>query len=468
MSRTALVLLSASFALTPALACQTTDTPVPTPLPADDALVVAVSDFATLPDVGGEAPRMMDMEWEPATGRFFVNGMRGPIWTVSLDGVSVVEYVDIDDPAWGVAVESGGRERGFQNFAVHPDFGREGAPGYGRFYTWTDTRDTGPAADYAPTGGDESHHTVLHEWRAVDAAAATYDGGPPRELLRVRQPYGNHNAGDLAFRAVAPGDPDHGLLYVGVADGGSGGDPMNLAQNRASIFGKILRIDPLGSDGPNGRYGVPEDNPFVGEAGTLGEIWALGLRNPQRFGWDPATGAMYVADIGQNTVEEVSPVPRGGNLGWNTWEGSYRYGGRGGVEAGGARGDPAMTYPVAEWNHGDPLLIGRTAATGVVVQRSARIPALDGQVLMGDFPSGEIFVFDADDPPAGGTGGLRRVLLDPGSGATTFLEVVRSRNAEQGRGPAGRTDLRFAQGPDGRVFLLNKHDGTIRELGPGS
>lgn len=466
MSRATLVLISASCALTPALACQTTDAPVPTPLPSENALVVAVSDFATLPDVGGEPARMMDMEWQPETGRFFVNGMQGPIWTVSPDGGVVVEYVDIDDPAWGVAVESGGRERGFQNFAFHPDFGREGSPGYGRFYTWADSRDTGPAADYAPTGGEESHHTVLHEWRAADAAAATYDGGRPRELLRIRQPYGNHNAGDLAFRSVAPGDPDHGRLYVGVADGGSGGDPMNLAQNRASIFGKILRIDPLGSDAPNGRYGIPDDNPFVGEPGTLGEIWALGLRNPQRFGWDPASGAMYVADIGQNTVEEVSPVPRGGNLGWNTWEGSYRYGGRGGVEAAGARGDAAMVYPVAEWNHGDPLLIGRTASTGVVVQRSPRIPALDGQVLIGDFPSGEIFVFDADAPPAGGTAGLRRVLLDPGSGVTTFLEVVRSRNAERGRAPAGRTDLRFAMGPDGRMFLLNKHDGTIRELGP--
>ncbi|MEQ9569773.1 MAG: PQQ-dependent sugar dehydrogenase [Longimicrobiales bacterium] len=468
MSRTAPALLTAMVTFAPALACQTTDAPVPTPLPSADPLVVPVHAFAMLPEVDGEPARMMDMEWQPDTGRYFVNGMRGPIWSVSPDGASVVEYVDIDAPEWGVGVESGGRERGFQNFAFHPDFGREGAPGFGRFYTWTDTDDTEPEADYGPASAEESHHTVLLEWRALDPSAATYDGGPPRELLRIRQPYGNHNAGDVAFRSVGPDDPEYGLLYVGVADGGSGGDPQNLAQNRASIFGKIIRIDPLGSSGPNGRYGVPDDNPFVGEAGTLGEIWALGLRNPQRFGWDPATGTMYVADIGQNTVEEVSPVPRGGNLGWNRWEGSYRYSGRQGVEASAPRSDPAMTYPVAEWNHGDPLLIGRTASTGVVVQRSTRIPELSGQVLIGDFPSGEIFVFDADEPPEGGTTGLRRVLLDPGSGATSFLEIVRARTEAQGRGPASRTDLRFAAGPDGRVFLLNKHDGTIRELGSGS
>lgn len=468
MPRTVSVLLAAMAALAPALACQTTDAPVPTTLPVDGALVVGVELFATLPDVDGEPARMMDMEWEPSTGRYFVNGMRGPIWSVDADGTTVVEYVDIDAEAWGVGVESGGRERGFQNFAFHPDFGREGSPGFGRFYTWTDTERTDPVEDYGPATDDETHHTVLLEWRALDPSAATYDGGPPRELLRIRQPYGNHNAGDAAFRSVGPDDPDYGLLYVGVADGGSGGDPQDLAQNRASIFGKIIRIDPLGTNGPNGRYGVPDDNPFVAEAGTLPEIWALGLRNPQRFGWDPATGAMYVADIGQNTVEEVSPVPRGANLGWNVWEGSYRYVGRQGVEASAPRSDPSMVYPVAEWNHGDPLLIGRTASTGVVVQRSSRIPGLDGQVLIGDFPSGEIFVFGADDPPAGGTAGLRRVLLDPGSGATTFLALVRARNGEQGRDPASRTDLRFAGGPDGRVFLLNKHDGVIRELGAGS
>ncbi|MFW6202626.1 MAG: PQQ-dependent sugar dehydrogenase, partial [Gemmatimonadota bacterium] len=448
---------------------QVTGEPLPRPIEAEEgAIVVDVVDFASLPDVDGAAARMMRLVDEPATERLFVNGMRGPIHSVSYDGADVTLYVDIDDPRWGVDVESSGRERGFQSFAFHPDFGREGAPGHGKFYTWTDTRNTDPAADFTPGGGGESHHTVLLEWTARDPAAATYDGEAPRELMRFEQPFGNHNAGHLAFNPTAePGDPDYGMLYIGVADGGSGGDPLDLAQDLRSAFGKVLRIDPLGSDGGAGDYGIPADNPFVADAGALSEIWASGVRNPQRFGWDPVTGAMYLADIGQNTVEEVSPVTPGANLGWNVWEGSFRYVGREGVDVSDPRSDPAMTYPVVEYAHGDPLVQRRSAVTGVVVYRGDEIPQLRDRVLFGDFPSGEIFHFDADDPPDGGNEGFHRVLLAyDGGEPTTLLELIRARNAEQGRQPAGRADLRFGVGADGRVFLLDKHDGTIRMLVP--
>lgn len=465
-------MLAAAVALAVALAAaqpafgQTTRRPFPTGIRADDGtVVVRVVDFATLPESDGEAPRMMLLVDEPGTHRLFVNDMRGPLYSVSYDGSDVTRYVDIDEGRWGVSVEASGRERGFQSFAFHPDFGREGAPGYGRFYTWTDTENNRAEADFTPGGGGNAHHTVLLEWRATDASASTYDGGPPRELLRFEQPFGNHNGGHAVFDPLAsPGDAEYGLLYLGVADGGSGGDPMNLAQNPGSAFGKILRIDPLGSDADNGEYGIPAANPYVsdGDPGTLGEIFASGVRNPQRIGWDPANGAMYVADIGQNLVEEVSPVTAGANLGWNRWEGSFRYVSRSGVDVSNPRGDPTMTYPVAEYAHGDPLLGSRAAATGVVVYREDEIPQLTNRVLFGDFPSGEIFHFDADDPPQGGNQGFGRVLLDDGRGEpVTYLEVIRSKN----RG-ADRADLRFGRGPEGRVFLLNKHDGTVRQLVP--
>lgn len=412
---------------------------------------------------------MMRLVDEPVTRRLFVNDMRGPIHAVSHDGREVVEYLDIDDARWGVAVESQGRERGFQSFAFHPDFAREGAPGYGKFYTWTDTRDTRPEADFTPGGGDATHHTVLLEWTARDAASPTYDGGRPRELMRFEQPFRNHNAGHLAFNPTAqPGDPDYGMLYIGVADGGSGGDPLRLAQNMRSAFGKVLRIDPLGSNGATGEYGIPTDNPFVGDDGVLDEIWASGVRNPQRFGWDPADGTMYLADIGQNLIEEVSRVTAGANLGWNVWEGSFRYAGRRGVDVSNPRSDPGVTYPIVEYAHGDPLLMRRAAVTGVVVYRAEEIPQLQGRVLFGDFPSGEIFHFDADDPPEGGNRGIGRVLLRQGRALTTLLELIRARNAEQGREAAERADLRMDQGADGRVFLLNKHDGMIRLMVPSS
>jgi glucose/arabinose dehydrogenase len=288
-------------------------------------------------------------------------------------------------------------------------------------------------------------------------------------LIRVQQPFGNHNGGQLGFNPVADtGDPDFGMLYVGVADGGSGGDPMNLSQNPGSAFGKILRIDPLGENSANGAYGVPADNPFAGDGDpdTLGEIFALGVRNPQRFAWDPETGAMFVADIGQNTVEELSPVTPGANLGWNVWEGSFRYVGRDGVDVSDPRSDPAMTYPIAEYDHRDGLMIGgtRAAVTGVHVYRAEAIPQLADLILFGDNPSGEVFFVSADDLPEGGASGIGRILLNDGGEAKTLLQIVQEKNAEQGREPAGRVDLRFGSGPDGQVFLLNKQDGVIRLL----
>ena len=431
---------------------------------AEDVIRVDYREFATLPDIDGVAARMMLLVQEPGSRNLFVNDMRGPLYRVSADGRTVTLYVNIDDPQWNMDVQSQGRERGFQSFALHPQFNQSGTPGFGKFYTWSDVTDTTPTADYAPTGQGNSHDTVLLEWAAKTPGAATYDGSAPRELLRLQQPFSNHNGGLIAFNPLArPGQPDFGMLYVGNADGGSAGDPMNMAQNMASPFGKILRIDPSGRDSRNGKYGIPGDNPFVATSGVLGEIWASGVRNPQRFGWDPANGRMFVADIGQNTVEELSPVPKGGNLGWNVWEASFRYAGRG-VDTTGRRGDRSMTYPIAEYDHRDPVLSNRAAVTGVVVYRSAAIPQLTNRILFGDMPSGAVFHISADDMAAQGQDHIRRVLFTDKGEAKTLLQLIREKNAQQGKQAASRADLRFGTGPDDQVFLLNKADGVVRVL----
>jgi len=446
-------------------ACQVGGAPYPEPIEATrDVIVVGVEEFANIPDSDGEAARPMLLVDEPGTGRLFVNDMRGPLHTVSYDG-ALRPYLDINDARWGIPVQYSGRERGFQSFALHPQFGEAGTPGYGKLYTWADTEDTRPAPDFVPGGGGDSHDTVLLEWTARDASAGTYDGGAPRELLRIEQPFGNHNAGHLAFNPLAtPGGSDFGILYVGVADGGSGGDPLDLSQNLASVFGKILRIDPMGSNSANGSYGSPDDNPYVGRVDALSEIWVSGVRNPQRFGWDEANGNFFVADIGQNQVEELSLAWSGADLGWNSWEGSFRFISRSELDLSHPRSDSQLSYPVAEYDHDDPILIGRAAITGVVAYRSDAIPQLTGRLLFGDYPSGEIFHVSADDLPEGGEDAIRRVLLRDGGGERTFLDLIQAKNREQRRDPASRTDLRFATGPDGRLFLLNKHDGVIREL----
>ncbi len=462
--------LLSAMALAPAVALSPTTRPLAAIDSVAGSVVVGVSDFARIPDIGGVPARVMLLVDEPGTRRLFVNDMRGPIYSLTYDGRTVVRYIDVNDSVWNgaVNVESQGRERGMQSFAFHPQFAQRGTPGYGKFYTWTDSRNTAVTADHRTPRDSGTHHTVLHEWTARDATAPVYDGGPPRELLRLAQPFANHNGGMATFNPLArPGSADFGLLYLGVGDGGSGGDPMKLAQNLSSPFGKILRIDPLGRNGANGKYGVPDANPFVrgDRGGALKEIFAYGLRNPQRFAWDPSTGAMYVADIGQNVVEEVSIATPGANLGWNIWEGSFRYVGREGVDSASPRSDTSVTFPVVEYQHGDPLLINRAAVTGLHVFRSKGIPSLENKVLISDLPSGQLLYFDAERPPAGGSAGLHRVLLRTNGGTpTTLLELIRARNTPDGKPPAARVDLRLGAAADGRVFLLNKAAGMIRVL----
>ena len=185
------------------------------------------------------------------------------------------------------------------------------------------------------------------------------------------------------------------------------------------------------------------------------------------FAWDSANGNMFFTDIGQNIVEEISPVTRGANLGWNTWEGSFAFISRQEVSMESPRSDPSVTYPIAEWGQPDPLFQSQSASIGLVVYRDDAIPELEGRILFGDLPSGEIFHLDADNLPDGGQDEIRRVLLNDGGEAKTLLELIQAKNREQGEDPASRADLRFGTGPDGQVFVLNKQDGTIRRLVAG-
>ena len=449
---------------------QTTDDPFAESIGARQAaLEVRITEFATIPDSDGSAPRMMLLVDEPGTSRLFVNDMRGPLYSVSYDGQTVTPYLKLNDPTWNVPVEFSRNEQGFQSFAFHPQFGEPGTRGYGKFYTLTDTKNMAPPPDFRSGSSDNTHDTVLLEWSTNAPHESIYAGQPPRELVRFEQPFRNHNGGHLGFNPLAaPGSADFGLLYMGNADGGSGGDPLNLSQNPMSAFGKIFRLDPMGSNSANGQYGIPSDNPFVNDSRgeILGEIYAFGLRNPQRFSWDPQNGNMFVADIGQNIVEEISLVTAGANLGWNVWEGSFEFISRRAVSLINQRGDSRMSYPVVEYGQLDPLLQRGSAATGVYAYRQNDISQLTNLVLFGDNPSGEVFSFSADDLPHGGQEAIRRVLFKDGEEVRTLLQLIQAQNISQGKDPATRADMRMSLGPDRQLFILNKRDGTIRLLVP--
>ncbi|MEY4941356.1 MAG: Soluble aldose sugar dehydrogenase YliI precursor [Verrucomicrobiota bacterium] len=462
-----LILLAFSATLILAQAPAGTNDPFPQPINATEGVIsVKFTEFATIPGQP-QAPRIMAMSDEPGTRRFFVSDMRGLLYNVSYDGKTVTPYLDLTAANWSVNVNSQGSERGFQSFAFHPQFAQRGARGFGKFYTLLDTSNTMPPADFKPGGGTHTHDSVLLEWTAKDPAAAAYDGAAPRELLRWEQPFANHNCGHMSFNPTAtPNSADYGLLYWGIADGGSGGDPFKHAQNLSVGFGKIFRIDPLGTNSANGKYGIPASNPFAADnnPNTLGEIYAYGVRNPQRLFWDKKNGAMFMSDIGQNIVEEISPVTAGANLGWNDWEGSYRFLDRNAVSPDNPRADAKVTFPIVEYGQLDPLLQNSSAAIGGLVYRGTAIKQLTNLLIFGDNPSGEIFYVSADNLPKGGQAPIRRILLNDAGSPKTLLQIIKAKNATQGRMPATRADLRFGEAADGRIFLLNKGDATIRLL----
>jgi glucose/arabinose dehydrogenase len=250
----------------------------------------------------------------------------------------------------------GGGEQGLLSMAFAPDYASSG-----RFYV-----------DYTDLEGDTRVEEYTRDPADPDRAAPA----SARLVLGQAQPEPNHNGGLLLF------GPDD-LLYVGLGDGGGGGDrhgPRGNAQNLGTWLGKILRIDPRAAGGR--PYTVPASNPFTRRAGARPEIYALGLRNPWRFSFDRATGDLSVADVGQEEVEEVSfrrrGRGRGANFGWRVFEGSRRY--TEGERAPGAIG------PVIERLHED----GNCSITGGVVVRDPGLPALRGRYVFGDFCDGRI------------------------------------------------------------------------------
>jgi glucose/arabinose dehydrogenase len=248
-------------------------------------------------------------------------------------------------------------ERGLLGLAFHPNYAENGL----FFVNYTNRSGNTEVVRYNVMADDPDQ---------ADPASAT-------TLLTVTQPYANHNGGHLAF------GPD-GYLYIGLGDGGSGGDPQGNGQNRTALLGKMLRIDVDSGD----PYGIPEDNPFVNDSAYRPETWALGFRNPWRYSFDRATGDLYIADVGQGNWEEVSFQPAdsegGENYGWNIFEANHPF------EGSGDRA--AFVMPIAEYSHSEGISI-----TGGYVYRGEAIPDLQGVYLYGDWGSGRIWAAYRDE-----------------------------------------------------------------------
>ncbi|MFO1498929.1 MAG: TIGR03118 family protein [Verrucomicrobiota bacterium] len=312
---------------------------------------------------------------DDGSGRLFLYDQVGVVHVLSQGGVTATPLLDVRDRL--VALQAGYDERGLLGLAVHPNFVE-----HPLIYTYT-SEPTGPAADFPIPGINNDHQQVIAEWRIDTNATNRIDPASRRELLRLDKPQSNHNGGTIHFGA-------DGMLYFAVGDGGAADDQGpghsdgGNGQDRTRMLGKMGRIDVDGRTSTHGQYAVPADNPFLSEPGTAPEIFALGLRNPYSFNFDMANGDLYLGDVGQNNVEEVDRIVKGGNFGWPIKEGGFFFDpngtNEGFVTSVPVRAVPAdLVEPIGQYDHDEG-----EAIIGGVIYRGAALPALAGKYVFGD------------------------------------------------------------------------------------
>jgi hypothetical protein len=505
-------------------------------------LALQIADYAALPITGapdgegnnaGSLARVNGMREEPAAPhRFFVNELTGPLYILDAKTKAATKYLDLNGRAHGGLFRrftfETGLASGFISFEFDPDYAKNG-----RFYT-IHLEDVDPAVPAVPdvtgfpgvaavgytttpparTPGEDTHEAVLLEWTDTNRGNSTFEG-PVRELLRVPAGSRFHPMGDLAFNPTArPNDPDWRVLYVAVGDSAAGEQRTAIRSNPQrldNLAGKILRIVPdlrahveSSTVSENGRYRVPNDNPFASIDGARKEIWAYGLRNPHRLSWDvdPATAAnnhLIAAVVGLRTWETVVIIHKGANYGYSEREGTQSLLSDNSLTAVPevdtlpvrvtdtlTHGTVVPTYPVLAYGHNAS---GGDAIAGGFVYRGKAVPELRGKYVLGDTTTGrlwyaelsEMLAVDGSHPPRLAELHELRVRWDdpadrPSAGprtSSTMFDVVRSAyHARGGRhadlpgkatlAPSGRVDLRFAVDRRGELYLLTKSDGMMR------
>lgn len=367
------------------------------------------------------------------SNRLFVVDQRGKIQIMNNGAVNPTPFLDLSSKIVPQRTNASGQptfdERGLLGLTFNPDYAKPGTDGYGKFYAFY----SAPSPDAPGTPSNPVNaRSVISEFRVDPANPNQADPTYERVLMSFNKPQFNHNGGQIAF------GPDR-MLYISTGDGGGADDNdaghtggsaakpsgvLGNAQDRTNLLGKILRIDPLGSNAPGGQYGIPSDNPFVGTgAGVREEIYAYGLRNPWRFSFDDGpggTGRLFAADVGQRLYEEINIIEKGGNYGWRNREGTHPFDP--------TAPDPGVPFigPIAEYSHPnapDGVKIG-VSATGGFVYRGDAIPELKGKYVFGDWsrsfgtPSGTLLGLEETSP---GTWTLTALEIEGGNPIPYFI-----------------------------------------------
>jgi hypothetical protein len=427
---------------------------------------VEVEFVVELPDSGSMSrptARPMTLVGD-GSGRRFVADQNGLVYQIHPDD-SLSLFLDV---AAATSLFANFGLQGLNSIAFHPDYFESTAPGFQRFYTASSQTAASGTPDFlVPVGAPTSHHAVVHEWQVMLANPNAIDPASVREVLRIGVPHADHPIGQIAFDpATVPGDPDHGLLFIAMGDGGSPTccppliDPLLVGQDLSSPLGTLLRIDPLQVGGAS--YSAPADNPFASDedSSTLDVIWAWGLRNPHRFAFDAgSTGRLLLSDIGASNIEEVNWVVRGANYGWSEREGTFLVTPDDLFNVFPLPPNDAtfgFSYPVLQYDHDE----GDRAISGGYVYRGSGVSQIVGDYIFGDLVSGRLFRVPVEALDGSGQVAFEQLrLIDSTDGLEkSLLEMI------GGGIPAPRADLRFGRDDAGEIYLVTKRDGSVRRL----
>ncbi len=424
------------------------------------SLVIELEEWAQIPLAPNRRPDkgIATLRTSPRKdGAVFISDQMGVIYRVQDRKAEVFLDIRGQFPAF---VFDPGIATGLGSFAFHPDFVRNGL-----FYTThAEITPSTPAINEAwyeqvviPNLGTPPLYWVLSEWHATEPTGDRFAGNR-REVLRLKTPTTAHGCQDIAFAPVTDrNDPDYGLLFIGVGDGGTVNLKMpELAHTPRSLLGTLLRIDPRGKNAPGGGYGIPADNPFVHSSDPLArrEIWAYGFRNPHRMCWDLSFGKrLIVVDIGEANVEEINLIEKGGDYGWNQLEGSNRVD----VMRDAKVVQPATAaelapyrLPFGAYDHTD----GRAISGGFVYR--GPIEALQHNYIFGDIVTGRLFFMRMDERLTDTT--IYELNVEREGVATSIAALAHTKRAHLRIGYDEQT---------GDLFFMTKEDGRVRRVTKG-